>query len=511
LRKLFVSYARENRRDVGQLVEHLELMGYDTWVDTELRGGQDWWEEVLRRIADSDVFVAIISRAALTSTACQRECDWAEALARPVLPVAVEPTPTALPRRLARRQIIDYSQPQQRDRAALKLQGGLGAVPPAPPLPEPLPEPPAAPLSYLTDLIDLVSQAGVLNHDQQRHVLNQLEPALRSIDHEERRGGSDILDMLSSRGDLYADVDRTIIRLRSIGDVPASFRSDDRDSTEAADKSPEREAPAVFEDSGEAAAADLPSTDTASLAGRSDAPTSRSSATTEDRPTAEGQPTDTPPAPPDVPFFRRLNRRTKIVLAVVAAFAVVATAIVIIVANQSSGGGTASQTSTTEFTAPSAATTLIATPSTTPAVDPTQRLLTAVPSDIHYTPSEVSGLAIASVNCTGEGLPQEEVTYTLFSDLATLNTDFDYSIADRPPSWDVTFLPCPGMGQSPQEWHRRATPQQSEGKVVCRTIKVGESEELVHEVDWTVDSQLVSAYTRGNFDFVFQWWTAHYQ
>ena len=129
VRKLFISYPRENRRDVDQLVEHLGLMGYNTWVDTELRGGQDWWEEVLRRIADSDVFIAIISRAALTSTACQRECDWAEALARPVLPVAVEPTPTALPRRFARRQIIDYSRPQQRDRAALTLQGGLGTRP----------------------------------------------------------------------------------------------------------------------------------------------------------------------------------------------------------------------------------------------------------------------------------------------------------------------------------------------------------------------------------------------
>jgi hypothetical protein len=84
LRKLFVSYSRENRSDVGQLVEHLNLMGYDTWIDSELRGGQDWWEEVLRRIANSDVFISIISRAALTSTACQRECDWAEALARPV-------------------------------------------------------------------------------------------------------------------------------------------------------------------------------------------------------------------------------------------------------------------------------------------------------------------------------------------------------------------------------------------------------------------------------------------
>jgi TIR domain len=51
LRKLFVSYARENKPDVDQLVEHLGTMGYETWVDAALRGGQDWWDEILARIA----------------------------------------------------------------------------------------------------------------------------------------------------------------------------------------------------------------------------------------------------------------------------------------------------------------------------------------------------------------------------------------------------------------------------------------------------------------------------
>jgi ABC-type amino acid transport substrate-binding protein len=193
-------------------------MGYDPWVDSELRGGQDWWEEVLRRIADSDVFIAIISPAALSSTACRREVDWAEALARPMLPVAVEPTPAALPGRFARRQIVDYSQPQQRERAALMLQGGLGSVPAAPPLPDPLPEPPAAPLSYLTVLVDLVTHHKPLDHAQQHQILQQLGAALRSVDPEERRGGQDILERFASRADVYADVDRTISALRQLAD-----------------------------------------------------------------------------------------------------------------------------------------------------------------------------------------------------------------------------------------------------------------------------------------------------
>jgi hypothetical protein len=127
---------------------------------------------------------------------------------------------------------VDYSVREDRDRAALTLAGGLATLPTAPPLPDPLPEPPAAPLSYLTDLIDLVTEGKALDHDQQRHVLNQLEPALYSVDPEERQGGHDILEMLSGRDDLYADVYRTINRLKEIDDAPTSIRGGDEISTE---------------------------------------------------------------------------------------------------------------------------------------------------------------------------------------------------------------------------------------------------------------------------------------
>ena len=216
MRKLFVSYARENKPDVDQLVEHLATMGYETWVDAALRGGQDWWEEILDRIADTDVVIAIYSSAALNSTACAREYEWATALGKPVVPVAVEPPPSALPSRFARRQIVDYSQPLQRPSAALKLQGALAAIPPAPPLPNPLPDSPRAPLSYLTDLIDVIAQASPIDHDQQHEILLQIDPALISFDPLERRGGREILERLSRRRDLYADVDRAIHRLRDL-------------------------------------------------------------------------------------------------------------------------------------------------------------------------------------------------------------------------------------------------------------------------------------------------------
>ena len=214
-RRLFVSYARENKREVDDLVRHLETLGYQAWVDSSLRGGQTWWDEILRRIAECDVFLAIISRNTLNSVACKCELEWALALNRPVLPIALEQLPEALPRHLSVRQIVDYSHPGKD--AAFALAGGLVAMPPASPVPKELPAPPPVPLSYLTDLADQVSQTEPLTHEQQRQIITQLKTALRSADREEQQGGQYILDTLSKRGELYADVDRELAGLREQG------------------------------------------------------------------------------------------------------------------------------------------------------------------------------------------------------------------------------------------------------------------------------------------------------
>ncbi|MGA7053011.1 MAG: LpqN/LpqT family lipoprotein [Mycobacterium sp.] len=211
MRQLFISYARENKPDVEALVRDLDALGYQTWVDSSLRGGQTWWEEILRRIGNCDVFVAIVSGHTLSSVACKRELEWALTLNKPVLPLAVERLPDALPRTLSMRQIIDYSRSGRE--AAFALAGALGTLPAAPPPPKQLPEPPPAPLSYLSDLVEQVGQHEPLTQQQQHQILILLEPALRSADAEERRGGRYVLEMFSRRGDLYADVDRTLAQM----------------------------------------------------------------------------------------------------------------------------------------------------------------------------------------------------------------------------------------------------------------------------------------------------------
>ncbi|MBV8177698.1 MAG: sensor domain-containing protein [Mycobacterium sp.] len=209
--QLFISYARENKPDVEALIRDLDALGYQTWVDSSLRGGQTWWEEILRRIAESDVFVAIVSAHTLNSVACKRELEWALALDKPVLPVAVERLAQALPLTLSMRQIVNYSKPGKE--AAFALAGALGTLPAQPPASEQLPEPPPAPLSYLWDLVERMGQPQPLTHTQQHQILIQLQPALRSADPEERESGRYVLKMFSRRDDLYADVDRTRAQL----------------------------------------------------------------------------------------------------------------------------------------------------------------------------------------------------------------------------------------------------------------------------------------------------------
>jgi hypothetical protein len=220
MRKVFISCARPDELHIEQLVEDLGMLGWETWADAKPRRS-DWWAEILEQIVDCDVFLAMISRESMSSVACKSQLEWAYALGKPVLSVAVEPLPKVLPRRLSARHLVDYSEPEQqqhRDRTVLRL--ALGSLPPAPPPPQPLPEPPPDPLSYLTDLIDLVSQDN-LEHNLQWQIILQLENAILSADSEERQSGRDILEQLSSRHDLFADVAQSISRLLSLSDQPA--------------------------------------------------------------------------------------------------------------------------------------------------------------------------------------------------------------------------------------------------------------------------------------------------
>ncbi|MGO9386218.1 MAG: toll/interleukin-1 receptor domain-containing protein [Mycobacterium sp.] len=219
--QLFVSYPRENKREVDELVDHLQQLNYKVWADSSLRGGQEWWDEILRQIADCDALIAIVSGSTLDSVACRREREWALKLNKPVLPVAVERVlEAALPGELSMLQIVDYSTPGVD--SAFALAAALSGLGPAPPRPEKWPDPPLAPLSYLSQVVDRVSQDEPLTQEEQRRILDQLQTALGSADPEEQQGGREILDRFSKRADLFADVDRRVGQLLARKDTPSA-------------------------------------------------------------------------------------------------------------------------------------------------------------------------------------------------------------------------------------------------------------------------------------------------
>ena len=123
----FVSYARQDRETVASLKADLERLGREVWIDDKLRGGQEWWDEILAAIRSCEVFVWTVSPTSVKSTACKAELSYTFALGRPVLPIMIKPVAIGLtPERIANSQIVDYT--TRGADQAIKLAGDLQAV-----------------------------------------------------------------------------------------------------------------------------------------------------------------------------------------------------------------------------------------------------------------------------------------------------------------------------------------------------------------------------------------------
>lgn len=87
--EIFISYTREDQGIVRDLAADLSSIGANAWYDSALIGGQRWWDQILTKIRDCDVFLFAISGAALASTACTLELQYAVACGKVILPVLV--------------------------------------------------------------------------------------------------------------------------------------------------------------------------------------------------------------------------------------------------------------------------------------------------------------------------------------------------------------------------------------------------------------------------------------
>lgn len=215
--KIFISYSRDSKDIVEELVKDLNDDGHEPWFDQRLEGfgGRKWWGTILSEIRTCDIFVAALTPDSLESLACQRELNYADLLQKPLCPVRLDDgvRPEVLPHRLAELQWVDYC---HRDKLAFKnLRRTIRGLPNAPALPDPLPDPPAVPISYLNTLRERIETDSPLEFKDQAQLVFELRGSFRD-------GGAaeeitDLLQRLGKRDELFAKVARDIDEL--LGDI----------------------------------------------------------------------------------------------------------------------------------------------------------------------------------------------------------------------------------------------------------------------------------------------------
>ncbi len=204
MKRVFVSYSRNNLDAVTQLIEDLQAIGIDTWHDQTLTGGQRWWDNILSNIRECDIFIFALSPESWDSEACKSELGYVVQLGKTILPVLVSDgiNINLLSPPLSEIQVMDY---RQRDKeAAFALVKCINTAPATAPLPDPLPKHPPVPVSYLSTLKERIDAPEPLSSQAQITLLFELEEELR-----EGRSPTEIRDLLlrlKRRDELLAKV-----------------------------------------------------------------------------------------------------------------------------------------------------------------------------------------------------------------------------------------------------------------------------------------------------------------
>src|SRR5262245_38402895 len=106
--RIFISYSSVDQRTIEEIVKHLRRAYDHVWFDANLHGGQKCCDEILRNIADFDIFLYLLSRASIESPYCQQEFSYAQQLGKHILPVLVRAR-TQIPPELSQLQYVDLS------------------------------------------------------------------------------------------------------------------------------------------------------------------------------------------------------------------------------------------------------------------------------------------------------------------------------------------------------------------------------------------------------------------
>ncbi len=86
--RLFVSYARVDKPYCVQIANFLSI--HDFWLDNRLYAGQNWWEEIMRRLDWCEGFVYLLSPDSIESKYCRQEFDLARQKGKHIFPVLIQ-------------------------------------------------------------------------------------------------------------------------------------------------------------------------------------------------------------------------------------------------------------------------------------------------------------------------------------------------------------------------------------------------------------------------------------
>lgn len=105
--RIFVSYSRVDSPFVDDFVPSLRQK-HVVWFDSEIKGGQDWWREILYQIQECEIFMYLLSNESVVSNYCENEYYEAIRLQKQFLPVLIRAR-TQIPEHLQHIQCVDFS------------------------------------------------------------------------------------------------------------------------------------------------------------------------------------------------------------------------------------------------------------------------------------------------------------------------------------------------------------------------------------------------------------------
>ncbi|MDQ4502298.1 TIR domain-containing protein [Sinomonas sp. ASV322] len=211
-RLVFISYARADQDAADRIRQAVVAMHHEAWIDGNLEGGHEWWNEILDQLRRCDAVIVAVSTELLESDAARAERGYALALGKPLIPIKVrEVRDDLLPPDIAARQYIDFTRPTLT--TGIELANVLNTLPRANSLPTDLPPAPPLPASYFGGMSEMLHRSS-LNDDEQRLVVAKLADAVQRP--RERDAALELLTLLENRRDLYASTQREIDRIRRI-------------------------------------------------------------------------------------------------------------------------------------------------------------------------------------------------------------------------------------------------------------------------------------------------------